>query len=136
MLAAPTMSITRAQEHGHEDVLRVRHATGGCRRDHQTDNWISRVVFLFDSFTLLPRFETPQPHFSPDQKLYSSLFSTVPCPKPLHPRLTDDMSGVWNEQLEKLLLISIIEFPDNVSREKFEKAAARLGNGINWNACR
>jgi hypothetical protein len=45
------------------------------------------------------------------------------------------MAGTWNTQLEKLLLFSLLD-PENVSRAKFEEAADRLGNGLNWNACR
>jgi hypothetical protein len=46
------------------------------------------------------------------------------------------MSSNWNEESEKLLLLSIIPFPDNVPKAKFEEAAAKLGSGFNWNACR
>lgn len=46
------------------------------------------------------------------------------------------MASPWNEQLEKLLLFSMIEDPDNVSRVKFETAAEKLGGTLSWNACR
>lgn len=46
------------------------------------------------------------------------------------------MSSQWTDKLEKLLLFALIPFPDSVSREKFEQAAEKLGNGLTWNACR
>lgn len=46
------------------------------------------------------------------------------------------MSKAWNEQVEKLLLFSLIADPDNVPRATFDEFAATIGSGISGNAAR
>ncbi len=46
------------------------------------------------------------------------------------------MATLWTEQLEKLLLFSAIEDPDNIPRAKFEAFAARVGAGVSGNGAR
>ena len=45
-------------------------------------------------------------------------------------------SGAWTLELERQLLLALIDTPDTISRAKLEEAAAKLGNGLTWNACR